>query len=128
VRFSLPFPFAHRSANSNIHSPTGILSYSEYKPDFRLKRPWRNKMSPGKCREEVIQRDLVRQIGDAKTQRRAIPLAMKQIVRAEPDIEDMPRRDTRRVMISVGRAGCRHDQPSGPEVRAITGGDALPDH
>ena len=65
-----------------------------------------DEVSPAKGGQEVVERDFVRHIGDREAQShvRIILLPEEQIVRADPDIEQVARRYARWIVISIGGA------------------------
>ena len=66
-------------------------------------------MSPAEGGLEVIESNLIGDVGNRETKRHMRVVALiEQIVRAEADIEDVTRRDTRRVLIVIGCAFGRY--------------------
>ena len=78
----------------------------------------RYEMRARKSRLEIVQRDFVRDVGDGEPGGDVSAILVpKQMIRAQTDVENMARSDTRRIVIVVRRALSRYLQTGRAESR-----------
>ena len=74
---------------------------------LNLECPWRDEVRPAKGREEVIESDLVGDIGGREPQGQFLVLSAEQVVGADTKVEEIPRRNAWRisvvVLLTIGR-------------------------
>ena len=85
-----------------------------------LESPRRYPVRSAERRQKVIQRRLVRQVQNAQLQICLEFLFMKEIVRANARVKQIPRRDAGRIVVRIIRARCRYHQPGRPII-AVAG-------
>ena len=65
-------------------------------------------MGAAECRQKVIQSIIVAQVDDGKLCAPSILVALEQIVISPGNVEEMPRRNARWIVIVILRIGRRH--------------------
>lgn len=70
-------------------------------------------MRPAESGEEVVERFFVGQVYHGQAQAPLVTISVEQIVLAERNVEQVARRDTRRIFIGVFRAACGDHYPQG---------------
>ena len=81
-------------------------------------------MRTAERRKEIVERFLVRQVGDRHSRAPSETIAMEQIVVAHCQVKKVPRRDPRRILVVILRALRRNADPRRPSccrVRSATG-------
>src|SRR5438067_1095843 len=74
-----------------------LKSYSR----LYLEGPGRDEVRPAKRREEVIQRNLIRDVHHRESQAYLVVICSEQIVCPSAEVKQMPRHDARRIRIVV---------------------------
>ena len=89
------------------------------KTDLRRERSRRDIVRPAEGRKKVIERVIVRHIDGGQLQAHFVLVAMEmeQVVLADRDVEEVARRNARRIVVIVLGSYCRHFYKAGSELR-----------
>src|ERR1700756_4170671 len=71
----------------------------EVKAELGRVSPWRQKVSAAKGRQEIVKRNFVGDIDRGYTKAPLVLVAMKDIVLSDGNVEQVARRNTRRIVI-----------------------------
>src|SRR5450755_2893109 len=90
---------------------------SEVEPNLRRQRSRRDVMCPAERGKEVVERIFVRNVDGCEPQAHLVLVALEYVVMPDRDIEQVSRRDARRILVVVLRVRRRHLQQTRPELR-----------
>ena len=90
--------------------------------EFRRQRARGQVVRARERREEVIERVLVGEVHGGHVEAPLVLVAVEQVVLAQRRIEDIPRRDTLRIVVVVASAGRGNGDEAGGELRRQAGG------
>src|SRR6266446_5349607 len=86
-------------------------------PCLDLKRPRRYEMRAAKCRKKVIEGNLIEDVSAGESQSKFLVLCAQQVVCPDAEIEEMTRRNTRRVSVVILSTVGGNTYPQSPVIR-----------
>src|SRR5207244_9815210 len=93
------------------------LAESERKPEVRLPCTWSHGMRSTESGEKVIQSVFIRKVEDRELQSHVVWLGVKKVIRPYAGVEQMARRDARRVRVVVFCSRLRNAHAHRRELR-----------
>jgi hypothetical protein len=112
-RFIAPFRHTGRLHKGDSTVPAILPSSTgerllEVEPELSRQRARRHIVRPAEGREEVIERQFVGDVDGGKRETPFVTFAFKLVVVAHRNIEQITRRNARRIVVVIFSSGCRY--------------------